>query len=453
MNVQSAAVFKEKFEKSLYDLPRAENSFAIISEEHYSELLREVMHAKSTSKKTAKDYRRLKKYDIMVTGPSSTKLIRPVKSNENSELSSIKSFVHYGEVFDILHSIHIQTGHGGIHKMEHAVHDRYANIGRPIIHLFLRHCEICVTKRTHPKKGVVVKPMVFKNVNARAQIDLIDMQSCRDREFKFILNYQEHLSKYLCLRALKTKTAAEVAYNVIDLFCLFGAPSVLQSDNGREFVNSIIDELKVMWPQLSIVHGKPRHSQSQGSVERANQDVEGMIQAWMADNESNQWGEGLRFVQMQKNNSYHQGIKQSPFEAMFGRKMLLGINVSVLPTSVTAALSTEEELAETVAEAHINDEDDDGTKSRNQLSRAIKRNQSRAFAGLESQAKRMKVASDAKFGKLEVGSCVTVPVPGVDRSKGDLRNIIGKCVLHVLSVQTSVKYVTHFFFILYILQA
>jgi hypothetical protein len=84
------------------------------------------------------------------------------------------------------------------------------------------------------------------------------------------------------LRALKTKTAAKVTYNLIDIFCTFGAPSILQSDNGREFVNCIIDEIKNMWPQLKIVHGKPRHSQSQGSVERANRDVKDILRAWMS---------------------------------------------------------------------------------------------------------------------------------------------------------------------------
>ncbi|KAF0686392.1 KRAB-A domain-containing protein 2-like, partial [Aphis craccivora] len=89
----------------------------------------------------------------------------------------------------------------------------------------------------------------------------------------------DHLSKFVTLRALKTKTAAEVTYNLIDVFCSFRAPSILQSDNGRKFVNRIIDELKYMWPQLKIVHGKPRHSQSQGSVERANRDVQDILRA------------------------------------------------------------------------------------------------------------------------------------------------------------------------------
>ena len=75
-----------------------------------------------------------------------------------------------------------------------------------------------------------------------------------------------------------------------------------------------------MWPQLKIVHEKPRHSQSQGSIERSNRDIEEMIRACMIDNNSKQWSEGLRFCQYQKYNSLHSGIKQTPFEAFLAGK-------------------------------------------------------------------------------------------------------------------------------------
>jgi hypothetical protein len=51
------------------------------------------------------------------------------------------------------------------------------------------------------------------------------------------------------------------------------APHILQPDNGREFTANAIKELKDMWPDCSIVHGKPRHTQSQGSVDRGNADI------------------------------------------------------------------------------------------------------------------------------------------------------------------------------------
>jgi transposase InsO family protein len=56
----------------------------------------------------------------------------------------------------------------------------------------------------------------------------------------------------------------------MDIFLLFGAPHILQSDNGSEFTAQIISDMKELWPELVIVHGKPCHPQSQGSVERAN---------------------------------------------------------------------------------------------------------------------------------------------------------------------------------------
>ena len=187
---------------------------------------------------------------------------------------------------------------------------KYANITRNDILLYLQLCVSCQKKQKDIKKGIVVKPIICTEFNSRCQVDLIDFQSQSDKDFEFIMVYQDHLTKFVILRALKTKTAAEVAYNLIDIFTLFGAPSILQSDNGREFANKIVEDLKLLWPELKIVHGKPRHSQSQGSVERANQDVENMLTSWMIDQQTTNWSEGLRFVQLMKNRAYHSGIKR-----------------------------------------------------------------------------------------------------------------------------------------------
>ena len=47
---------------------------------------------------------------------------------------------------------------------------------------------------------------------------------------------------------------------------------------------------------------------SQGSVERTNADVKEMLATWLSENYSTQWSEGLRFIQFQKNRSYHRVI-------------------------------------------------------------------------------------------------------------------------------------------------
>ena len=110
------------------------------------------------------------------------------------------------------------------------------------------------------------------------------MQSMPHSQNKMILVYQDHLTKFCVHRPLTTKRAAEVASQLIDIFLLFGAPAILQCDNGSEFTASVITDLKLVWPKLALFHGKPRHPQSQGSVERANGDIKDMLVAWLADN-------------------------------------------------------------------------------------------------------------------------------------------------------------------------
>ena len=120
-----------------------------------------------------------------------------------------------------------------------------------------------------------------KLMHSREEVDLIDMQSQADGENKWIFVYQDHLTKFVQLRPVTSKLAPEIAYQLLDVLSIFDVPNILQSDNGREFVNSIIDEHRSMWEGLKIVHRKPRNSQSQGSVEIANRGIEDMLTTWL----------------------------------------------------------------------------------------------------------------------------------------------------------------------------
>ena len=37
------------------------------------------------------------------------------------------------------------------------------------------------------------------------------------------MNYQDHLTKFVILRRLKTKRAEEIAFNLMDIYIIFGA--------------------------------------------------------------------------------------------------------------------------------------------------------------------------------------------------------------------------------------
>lgn len=69
-----------------------------------------------------------------------------------------------------------------------------------------------------------------------------------------------------------------------------------------------------------------------------------MIITWTQENKNSHWSEGLRFVQFQKNRSYHRTIEQSPYKALFGSDPTVGLSSSAIPKELLDTLETEEDL-------------------------------------------------------------------------------------------------------------
>jgi len=58
----------------------------------------------------------------------------------------------------------------------------------------------------------------------------------------------DHFSKFHVLFPLKSKTAREVAQLLEEhVLAYLGAPRIFQSDNGREFVNTLLHALLKQW--------------------------------------------------------------------------------------------------------------------------------------------------------------------------------------------------------------
>lgn len=487
--VRIKKMFYDKINESR--LVTSSNS-TFLTDERYEMLINEVIATKNAPKRKPRDYWLLKRYDVLVV-QNKNNLIFPVKSEVNRVLYYVKD----SDLFDILHSVHVSIGHGGRDRMLKELSSRYKNVTRKDAEIFLQLCEPCQQKQKSQKKGIVTKPLIFSEFNSRCQVDLIDFQSHPDGNKKFILVYQDHLTKFIVLKALESKRAEEVAFHLLDIFCLIGAPSVLQSDNGREFANQIVTNLKSYWPELTIVHGKPRHSQSQGSVERANQDVENMLTTWMQDNKTSKWADGLRFVQVMKNRAYHSGIKRSPYEALFGSKMKIGLSTSNLPVGAIKDIENEEALDEAIRSINTPEnvtshniensamecdesiidipefgdpnptENNDPVKESSsencavcsdickdeihcqKCQRIIHKNcsvasqidssplcnlcankenalneRADAHGQLKIQANKMLKLSSKQFPPASVGMTVRVPIPDVDRGRGDARNIL-----------------------------
>ena len=102
------------------------------------------------------------------------------------------------------------------------------------------------------------------------------MRHLPDGDYKWILHAIDHWSKFNFAFPLQSKEAESVAAIFRTyIFPYFGIPKIFHTDNGREFVNSIIENLIDSWQSsIQVIHGRPRHPQTQGVIERAHRTLE-----------------------------------------------------------------------------------------------------------------------------------------------------------------------------------
>ena len=65
-----------------------------------------------------------------------------------------------------------------------------------------------------------------------------------DGEFKYICHVKDHFTRFSWARALTSRRVIEVATYLFDLFHFIGSsPTILQSDNRKEFCAEVIKKL------------------------------------------------------------------------------------------------------------------------------------------------------------------------------------------------------------------
>lgn len=80
------------------------------------------------------------------------------------------------------------TSHSGRKRLVKEINNKYNNITTEAIMLNLSLCEACQKKAKGKKQRIVIKPLLTS---------IKDLQTQPDSEFKFILNPQDHLTKFV----------------------------------------------------------------------------------------------------------------------------------------------------------------------------------------------------------------------------------------------------------------
>ena len=380
------------------------------------------------------------------------------QSNQNYVVVNDRKIISLEDIFDVIHSAHIACGHGGEKRTYYEIrnHRNIANITNEQIKLFISLCQICKRKKNILKKNNSSSSsrIISSSFGERAQIDLIDLsKNCTKEGYKYILNYQDHLTKFVMLKPLKSKKTLEVNEAVLDIFTTLGAPQILQCDNGMEFSGIQSGILDKYWPNCKMTHSRPRHPQSQGSIERANGDVMNILRGWLNSSSSSSWVEGLKFVQLQKNNSFNRTINCSPFKAVFGREMPVPFDECVNNNN-----NNNNNNSEKVVEMDDDDDDDEeeennipmenGKKDylasiannvenvksirKNICENLLKNSSSSSSSGNSSNSN----SNDGEETNIiSIGTPVIIKIPKVDCHKLGLPNIVGVIYKYLPNIQ------------------
>ena len=241
-------------------------------------------------------------------------------SVENDELFyQNKKVIPIEKINDILQEYYNNPSltNNGRDKFYQRLTEKYYGIPIRTVQNFLNKQEVHQLHALKYKQKVV-KPLIISKPSVYFQADLIEMENAKENnDTNYLLTIIDVFSKKAFVFALKTKNAEEIRDNFQTFLKLVKPsvqhqiPSVLQTDNGGEFVNDIIKELLI---QHHIKHIKSRSytAQSQGCIERFNRSLKQIIYQYLTQFNTKKYIDVLPKLVDNYNNRYHGTIKNTP---------------------------------------------------------------------------------------------------------------------------------------------
>jgi hypothetical protein len=169
-----------------------------------------------------------------------------------------------------LQQLHDEKGHPGINNTLAAINQRFwwSNFFTNIQD-YVKNCNSCKlqVKKMHQEPA---RPIPVEGLFDRWEIDLVGPLPLTPRGKRFIAVAVEGLTRWPEAIPLSQKTGAEVAnFIYTNIYCRFGCPRHIQTDNGLEFRNEVVEGLLKKW-KIQHHFSTPYHPQSNGLVERYN---------------------------------------------------------------------------------------------------------------------------------------------------------------------------------------
>ena len=209
-------------------------------------------------------------------------------------------------------------GHLGVAKTRARILQRYYWPGIfQEVNEYCRTCEICQRSRgKRPARSPLIPMPLIQKPFMRIAMDLVGPLPKSRRGNKYILTICDYATRYPEAIPLLSIEATRIARELIILFSRFGVPEEILTDQGSNFLSSLLGELYHAL-QINRIRTTPYHPQTDGLVERFNGTLKSMLGKFVSRNQKD-WDDYLPYLLFSYREVPQESTGFSPFELLYG---------------------------------------------------------------------------------------------------------------------------------------
>ena len=250
---------------------------------------------------------------------------------------------------DVILAYHDGNAHLGFDRTYSAIRSRYFWPRMySDIDTHVRTCNTCQkSKRNYGNDKAPLSPLpIPARPFSRLHIDILGPLTSSSEDHKYILLVVCAFTGWCECFPLKTQESSVIAQILYaEIFCRFGAPDILVSDRGKNFMSKLVSALCELF-QVTRHLTSAFHPQSNSSVERVNQSLAQAIRSY-CNVEQTDWHKQLPAIMMAFRNAQSATTGFTPYEMVFGRPMRTPLDTALIP-SESLTKSAQEHMQELV---------------------------------------------------------------------------------------------------------
>ena len=191
---------------------------------------------------------------------------------------------------------------------------------------YVKCCQRCILAKT-PEPSARA-PLESIRTSAPMELVCIDFWSAEDSKQRSVdvLVITDHFTKMAHAFPCVNQTAKQVAKKLWDnVFCIYGFPDRIHSDQGANFESKLISELLNL-AGVSKSHTTAYHPMGNGQTERFNRTLGSMLRALPLAAKQH-WAQQIQTLTFAYNATIHETTGYAPFYLMYGRVPRLPVDV------------------------------------------------------------------------------------------------------------------------------